>query len=332
MNLSMLELLECPYDRHFPLTVATVTSEESPSKIREGEIRCERCRRTYPIREGILSMLPDPLRDDRADAAATTGSADTVWHDKLSEMRTRDLQAPEYDRFVGDYLERAQAHHVVTAIKRIDRGRVLDLGAGTGRLTLQLRQRASELIAVDFSLTSLKTLADRTRRDSRHKHAAFDLVQADASFLPFRNEVFDTVISAHVMHHVPLPARTEAFSQVRRVLRPKGRFILTVYHYDLYRRVRIRLGLRYPDIEKDGYHGQRIYYHCFTRRELRTELERLFDVERLQGIVTVPREIFSRLERSPMLRQAAGGVDRLMSRTMLGSSLGLLLFAIGRRR
>jgi hypothetical protein len=121
-------------------------------------------------------------------------------------------------------------------------------------------------------------------------------------------------------------------SHLRRVLKPGGRLALTVYHDDLYRRLRRRLGLRYPDIDKQGYHGGRIYYYAFTRRELQQELEPLFAIERLRGIVNVPRELFSRLGAAGPLGRAASVMDRALSWTPLASSTGLLLLAVGRRR
>ena len=91
------------------------------------------------------------------------------------------------------------------------RGRVLDIGCGTGR-NLPLYAPGIEVIGADVRLELL--LAAR-RRASDHY-----LVAARAEALPFADGAFDTVVSGLVFCSVPDPER--GLSEVRRVLRPVG--------------------------------------------------------------------------------------------------------------
>jgi ubiquinone/menaquinone biosynthesis C-methylase UbiE len=91
------------------------------------------------------------------------------------------------------------------------RGRTLDLGCGTGR-NLPLLPAGVIGIGVDPVTASL----GRARR----RAPAAALVAARAEALPFRDGVFDTVVSGLVLCSVDDPAR--ALDEVRRVLRAAG--------------------------------------------------------------------------------------------------------------
>ena len=91
------------------------------------------------------------------------------------------------------------------------RGRTLDVGCGTGR-GLRFYGPGASVVGIDPAGTSLARAARRLP-GSR-------LVQASAEALPFRDGVFDTVVSSFVFCSVPDPAR--GFAEVKRVLRPDG--------------------------------------------------------------------------------------------------------------
>jgi ubiquinone/menaquinone biosynthesis C-methylase UbiE len=91
------------------------------------------------------------------------------------------------------------------------RGRTLDVGCGTGR-GLRFYGPGTSVVGIDPARDSLARAARRVP-GSR-------LVQANAEALPFRDRVFDTVVSSFVFCSVPDPAR--GLAEVKRVLRPDG--------------------------------------------------------------------------------------------------------------
>jgi ubiquinone/menaquinone biosynthesis C-methylase UbiE len=104
---------------------------------------------------------------------------------------------------------------------------VLDLGCGIGNLLIALCERVSfsqPVIGVDVS----PALIELGRREVHR--AGFDgrieLRVALATDLPFEDESFDVVFSSHVIKHLDDGALGRAFAEVRRVLRPQGRFLL----------------------------------------------------------------------------------------------------------
>lgn len=102
-----------------------------------------------------------------------------------------------------------------------DGQRVLDDGCGFGlHLRLMSRLRHLDLVGVD-------TARDRLAHARRERVPAA-LANADASFLPFRDESFDRVLLTEVLEHLENAGR--ALAEVHRVLRPGGILALSVPH------------------------------------------------------------------------------------------------------
>ncbi len=92
------------------------------------------------------------------------------------------------------------------------RGRVLDLGCGTGR-NLPLLPTGTVAVGLDPSWAGLQR--------ARRRAPGIPVVVGTAEALPFRDAVFDTVLSGLVFCSVPDPRR--GLLEVRRVLRRDGR-------------------------------------------------------------------------------------------------------------
>ena len=96
--------------------------------------------------------------------------------------------------------------------------RVLDLGCGTGDLAADMSAAGAHVIAADVAQNAL----DRAHR--RHPELDLRLVGFDGP-LPFDDGAFAAVWSSEVIEHVADTARW--VSEVRRVLAPGGRVLLT---------------------------------------------------------------------------------------------------------
>jgi ubiquinone/menaquinone biosynthesis C-methylase UbiE len=99
--------------------------------------------------------------------------------------------------------------------------RILEAGAGTGRISIPLVERGADLIGCDLSAKML--------RRQREKYPAARLAQSDAVFLPFPSHHFDALLTVHVMHLIG-PWRA-ALREFKRVLKSSGVF-LNVRTYD----------------------------------------------------------------------------------------------------
>src|SRR5947208_2388059 len=96
--------------------------------------------------------------------------------------------------------------------------RALDLGCGDGLFTEELAQTGAAATGADVAQAAL----DRAR--ARHPRLDFRLAQIDGP-LPFDDGSFDVVWASEVIEHVADTAQW--LSEVRRVLVPHGRLLLT---------------------------------------------------------------------------------------------------------
>ncbi|WP_424214320.1 class I SAM-dependent methyltransferase [Streptomyces sp. BI20] len=102
---------------------------------------------------------------------------------------------------------------------------VLEIGAGAAQCSRWLAARGARAVALDLSHRQLQ----HALRLSDGDGAPPALVEADAGALPFRDGAFDLVCSAYGA--IPFVADPVAvFTEVRRVLRPGGRWVFSVTH------------------------------------------------------------------------------------------------------
>ena len=103
---------------------------------------------------------------------------------------------------------------------------ILEIGAGAGAATEELRKRAPRVTSLEYSRSLVLELV---RSNSRARSAGRPngaVLQGDASALPFPEKTFSAVIAVLMLHHLKSPeAQTFAFSEIRRVLQPGGVFL-----------------------------------------------------------------------------------------------------------
>jgi len=110
---------------------------------------------------------------------------------------------------------------------------ILDLGAGTGRMTAELkrRYRRSRVIALDLAPGMLRAAV---RHQSLFRR--FERVCADAARLPLDAASVDIVFSSLMLQWCePLD---EVFAEVRRVLKPQGFFAFSTFGPDTLKELR----------------------------------------------------------------------------------------------
>lgn len=119
------------------------------------------------------------------------------------------------DHFTYTYAFPALRRWLVAQIPQ--RQRILSIGCGTGELEKMLEPQARLVVGTDL----LIEMVQRARRRNVKQ-----LVQTDSHALPFAIASFDTVILPETLGYVN-PEIT--FREIRRVLKPGGRLLITTY-------------------------------------------------------------------------------------------------------
>lgn len=175
------------------------------------------------------------------------------------ERSTRDREAlgylAAYRRSKGAWWDERERRLLVGALP-VGPARVLDAGAGVGRLTGTLVGRGYAVDAVDLSLASLRVLATSWPATARVHAAVCDL----AVGIPIRSAVYGAAVCAQVVQHIRgRDARVRAWSEIRRACRKGAILSATVYH-------------RKPGDASDGVFDQGPAYHRYTLSDLGAEL------------------------------------------------------------
>ena len=129
-----------------------------------------------------------------------------------------EKEAPRYERSMK-FFDRVLFKDARSWVCSKAEGRTLEIAAGTG-MNLPYYPRGIELTAIELSPAMLE-LARRRAADLGRE---VELREGDATALPFGDEEFDAVVCTFALCTIPDDAA--AVAEVRRVLRPEGRFLL----------------------------------------------------------------------------------------------------------
>lgn len=134
----------------------------------------------------------------------------------LSSEVGYNLAAEVYDEN-ENYLNSFEQGELVPLLGALAGKKVLDVGAGTGRLSLPLANRGAIVTALDVSPKMLESL--------KKKNSKTETVVGDAESLPFENNTFDIVTAAFLIVHLKNPTRF--FDEAYRVLKDGGILVVT---------------------------------------------------------------------------------------------------------
>ncbi|MGB3615904.1 MAG: methyltransferase domain-containing protein [Elainellaceae cyanobacterium] len=133
--------------------------------------------------------------------------------------------APRYDSRWSFYVN-ATVQQTLNRLNLQPGEHILDLGCGTGTLIQRLLPFSPAIV------TGIDPCPEMLAIARRKLPTSVDLQVASADCLPLPDAAFDIVVSTSAFHYFPDPDR--ALREIRRVLKPAGRTVITDWCHDYF--------------------------------------------------------------------------------------------------
>ncbi|RNC66022.1 MAG: methyltransferase domain-containing protein [Desulfuromonadales bacterium] len=234
MKRTIAPYLICPacLPQEFPLELRA--DREENGDVIAGVLSCRKCRRRFPIRDGIAVLLPDP------DASPSGGQ----WRYEEGGTLATYLWS-HYADLAGDP-EAGSAYADWAGCLATGAETAFDAGCATGRLTFEMAARGALAVGCDLSLSFIRTARQlaRDRRltfslpregnlrdtfDVRLPEAwrtdAMEFVVADVLRIPFVRETFAQTSSLNLVDRVRHPLAH--LYEMNRVARKSAAFLFS---------------------------------------------------------------------------------------------------------
>lgn len=227
-------------------------------------LECSKCKLTYRIKSGIPVMISNEILGE----SNLYNSTDSKKNNIINKFNT---YAPNYNEMVNKYMSFRRSE----IIKNLSNGTVLEIGCGSGSVTGSLSPDC-KITGMDISIEMVKVVKNELNING---------VVGDAEKLPFKNNVFDTVIAPEVIYYLndPINMIRESY----RVLKNRGVFIISTISQKWMCIDKIRTILGNLGIEVGSFDG--CYSSTFDKNQLIGMLEEIgFRRLNFQGMVFFP--------------------------------------------
>lgn len=95
---------------------------------------------------------------------------------------------------------------------------VLDIGIGTGNLAVRFLKRGFQVIGLDPS--------KKMRGVCHQKYPTIEIYEGDFLTIPLPEKSVAVIVSSYAFHHLTPPEKERSISEMKRVLRPKGKIVI----------------------------------------------------------------------------------------------------------
>jgi SAM-dependent methyltransferase len=175
-------------------------------------LQCDPCRQGYPVHDGIpdLRLPSDQVTETVRKFYEVSPFPGYPPRDSLGALRAR-AERSEFARLLDQAIP--------------GDARVVEIGCGTGQMSLYLTRADRVVIGADMTRASLALGAAASRRFGV---TGTRFIETDLRAPGLRQGALDVVYSSGVLHHTPDPAAS--FAKMIRLCRPGGIVVLGLYN------------------------------------------------------------------------------------------------------
>jgi ubiquinone/menaquinone biosynthesis C-methylase UbiE/uncharacterized protein YbaR (Trm112 family) len=252
-----LEILRCPLHPDSGL----LNPVKIKGKYTDSGLECRHCGNVYPI----IDNIPDMIIKERYKGSFLE-----------TEAKQWDLHAPKYEeRRKQSQIYMAGIDAAVEALQPERKNLILDAGCGTGFTIKKYHNQDVHVIAFDISMESLRYL--RSTLDSMFP---ITFVRGDLCALPFSSGIFDRVLCANAITHIPGEnERAKAVKEFSRVAKSRSRIVISVHNVSISKK---NCGWR-KEGPAGSYSGRIQYIYRFGAAEFHSLLASSLNVEKIIG-------------------------------------------------
>jgi len=163
-------------------------------------------------------------------------------------IKTYDKYAKEYDEEVIEFWENFPKIIIDKFCEKLKGNKTLDLGSGSGRDAIILREKGLEIICVDASKEMVKIT----------NNLGFKSIESDFQNYSFPKEKFDGVWAYTSLLHITKEEMKKVLKEIYKTLKPDGVFLIGMIE-----------GIYEGEVERENMLGEKRFFRFYEEQELR---------------------------------------------------------------
>jgi len=168
-------------------------------------------------------------------------------------IRTYNKFFREYDEDVTDFWRNFPTRTIDRFCIRLKNKKILDLGSGSGRDALILRDRGLEIICCDAS----REMVNLTRQ------LGFETIECDFMDLKFKDNSFDGIWAYTSLLHIKKEEIEKVLKKLYKTLKSGGVFLIGMIE-----------GIYEGEVERENMPGEKRYFKFYKENEIKNIVEK----------------------------------------------------------
>lgn len=290
MKINLEDILACPKCRGR----VKLTFSANYTQPEKGTVTCLDCKYPYPVSDGIIDLRTGVTQKGEWDLTAFEKGYEPMGYYKDEYGWA---ESGGYPRCVTDYRYPRVKGRIIEWLKPENNWLILDVGCGLGYMLFNIMKKYPQVdlacIGLDPVRSNIYWLNHRKKEEDKDNIIG---ILAEAESLPFRDNVFDAVITTEVMEHIP--DKKQALDSMYRVLKAEGRLLITTparfmvkfwkRFFWLPQQIKRLFVPRQPSLNE-----KQTYDEPLTKRQLKQYLKEAgFSIEEFQQNALMPHESY----------------------------------------